>query len=149
MKIKLSSQNAFTLVEVAAGMAVCGIVFISLYAGLSQGFKLTKLAREELRATQVMAERLESVRLSTFEQLNTSGFIPDYAVQEPYYWNGSSNGGFNYDVTVTISNAPVSASYANDLKLVNVKVTWTDSGMLKTRQMSTLIAKNGLQSYIY
>jgi hypothetical protein len=110
---------------------------------------LTQTAREDLRATQVMVERLESVRLSTFEQLNAPGFIPTDAIQEPYYWIGTNNGGFNYAVTVTLTNAPINASYTNDLKLVNVKVTWTQSGMLRTRQMSTLIARNGLQSYIF
>lgn len=149
MKINLSSKNAFTILEVIAGMTVCGIVFISLYAGLSQGFRLTQIAREDLRATQVMIERLESVRLCTYEQLNTPGFVPTDPVDEPYYWSTNQNGGFNYSVTVTVSNAPFNTSYSDDLKLVNVKVTWTASGMLRTREMNTLIAKNGLQTYVF
>ena len=151
MKINLSQKSAFTLVEVVAGMVVCGIVFISLYAGLSQGFKITQFAREDLRATQVMVERLESVRLCTFDQLTTPGFVPTNALEEPYYWiSTNDSGGFNYSVTVTVSNAPLSGlSYTNDLKLVNVKVSWVSSGTSRSRQMSTLIARNGLQTYIY
>jgi hypothetical protein len=150
MKINLSSRNAFTILEAVIGMMVCGIVFISLYAGMSQGFRVTQISRENLRATQIMVERLESIRLNTFEQLSSPGFVPINAVDEPYYWvNTNDNGGLIYSVTVGVSNAPVAASYNDDLRLVNVKVTWTSGGVFRTRQMSTLIANNGLQAYIY
>lgn len=150
MKINLSSRNAFTLLEVAIGMMICGIVFISLYAGLSQGFKITQISRENLRATQVMVERLESIRLNTFDQIESPGFVPLGAIDEPYFWVSSNDyGGFNYSVQVGITNAPFSASYSDDLKMVTVNVNWTSGGVSRSRQMSTLIARNGLQAYIY
>jgi type II secretory pathway pseudopilin PulG len=150
MKIKPSTRNAFTLLEVVIGMMVCGIVFISLYAGLSQGFKITQISRENLRATQVMVERLESIRLNTFDELDSPGFVPTGAISEPYYWVSSNDyGGFNYSVTVSITNAPITASYSDDLRLVNVNVVWTSGGITRNRDMSTLIARNGLQAYIY
>jgi len=150
MKINLSTRGAFSLLEVIAGLVVCGIVFVSLYAGLSQGFKITQSSRENLRATQVIVERLESIRLNTFDQLNTPGFVPTTAILEPYYAvNSNDNGGFNYSVTVSISNAPMSTTYSDDLKMVDVEVTWTSGGLFRKRQMSTLIARNGLQTYIY
>jgi type II secretory pathway pseudopilin PulG len=148
MKINPSTRSAFTILEVVISILVCGVVFISLYAGMSQGFKITKISRENLRATQVMIERLESIRLNTFDQLNTVGFVPTQAVEEPYYTVGTNNGGFNYSVTVTVSNPPVNATYSADLKLVNVRVTWNSGGLLRTRQMNTLIARNGLQAYL-
>lgn len=147
MKINPSTRSAFTILEVVISILVCGIVFISLYAGMSQGFKVTKISRENLRATQVMVERLESIRLNTFDQLNSAGFVPTQAVDEPYYTVGTNNGGFNYSVTVAISNAPFATTYSDDLRLVNVTVTWTSGGLLRTRQMNTLIARNGLQAY--
>lgn len=150
MKIKLSPKNAFTILEAVIGIMVCGIVFISLYAGMSQGFKVTQISRENLRATQIMVERLESVRLNTFEQLDTPGFVPTTPVNEPYYWvDTNNNGGLIYSVTVGISNAPMTVSYSDDLRLVNVRVTWTSGGMFRSREMSTLVARNGLQAYIY
>lgn len=130
-------------------MAVCGIVLVSLYAGFSAGFKITQVSRENLRATQVMIERLESIRLNTFDQLTSPGFVPTQAINEPYYMMGTNANGFYYAVTVAISNAPIAASYSGDLKLVNVKVSWTSGGILRLREMNTLIARNGLQSYIY
>ena len=150
MKINPNPRNAFTILEVVIGMLVCGIVLTSLYAGMSQGFRVTQIARENLRATQVMVERLESIRLNTFDQLDAPGFVPTNAVDEPYYWvSSNNNGGFDYSVMVTISNAPITESYSADLRLVNVKVDWTSGGIFRSRQMSTLIARNGLQAYIY
>jgi len=150
MRIHFSSRSAFTVLEVTIGMMVCGIVLVSLYAGLSQGFKITHLSRENLRATQVMIERLESVRLNTFDQLNSPGFVPTQPLAEPYYAVGSNdNGGFNYAVTVSLTNAPFTTSYSTNLKMVTVLVTWTSAGVFKKRQMSTLIARDGLQSYVY
>lgn len=150
MKINPANRNAFTLIETAIGMLICGIVFVSLYAGLSQGFKITQISRENLRATQVMVERLESIRLNTFDQLNTPGFVPTAAILEPYFAvGGTNNGGLFYSVTVAVSNAPMTTSYSSDLKLVNVQVRWTSGGLSRFRQMSTLIARDGLQSYIY
>lgn len=150
MRIHTSFRNGFTLLEVLVGMLVCGIVIISLYAGLSQGFKITHVSRENLRATQVMIERLESIRLNTFDQLNAPGFVPTQPVEEPYYGvSSNNNGGFNYAVTVSLTNAPFTTSYSGDLKMVTVKVSWTSGGVFKRREMSTLIARNGLQAYIY
>ena len=131
-------------------MMVCGVVLISLYAGLSQGFVITHVSRENLRATQVMLERLESVRLNTFDQLNSPGFVPTQPIAEPYYAvSSNNNGGFNYAVTVTVTNAPMATSYSADMKMVTVQVSWTSGGVFKERQMSTLIARNGLQAYVY
>lgn len=152
MKINLSTRNAFTILEVSIGMMVTGIVFVSLYAGMSQGFKITQISRENLRATQVLIERLESIRLNTFDQLDTPGFVPTTPVMEPYYSDptkSNDNGGFNYSVKVSITNAPMTAGYSSDLRLVVVEATWTSGGVLRQREMSSLIARNGLQSYVY
>ncbi|MEP6663196.1 MAG: hypothetical protein ABJC04_05975 [Verrucomicrobiota bacterium] len=117
---------------------------------MSQGFKITQISRENLRATQVMIERLESIRLNTFDQLDTPGFVPTSAINEPYYAvSVTNNGGFNYSVRVSITNTPFAVSYSNNLRLVTVNVNWTTGGTLRTRTMSTLIARDGLQSYIY
>lgn len=149
MKIHLSSRNAFTIIETAIGMLVCGITFVSLYAGLSQGFKITQISRENLRATQVMIERLESVRLNTFDQLDSPGFVPTGAIDEPYYGvSSNNNGGFNYSVTVSITNVPFAVGYSDNLRLISVKVDWASGGVARSREMSTLLARNGLQAYI-
>src|SRR6266481_5029271 len=63
-----NSQSAFTLTEVLVALLVVSIVVVSLYTGVSSGFALVKLAREDLRATQIMLQRVETLRLYTWSQ---------------------------------------------------------------------------------
>ncbi len=148
MRINLSTRSAFSLLEVLAAMAVCGIVLLSLYAGLSAGFAVTQVARENLRATQVMVEKLETIRLYTFDEIERTNFIPT-TFESPYYSYGTNRSSLVYSGRVTIGPAPVSASYSNDLKQVLIQIQWTSGGVVRSRQMDTLIARNGLQAYIY
>ncbi len=57
------AEAAYTLAEVIMGAMMVTITFVSLYAGMSTGFAVTKAARENLRATQIMLERMEGIRL--------------------------------------------------------------------------------------
>ncbi len=148
MKINLTTRGAFSLLEVLAAMVVCGIVLLSLYAGLSAGFSVIQVARENLRATQVMVEKLETIRLYTFDQIEQTNFIPS-TFTAPYYAFGTNQSGLVYAGQVTISPAAINASYSNDLKQVDIQIQWTSGGVLRSRQMNTLIARNGLQAYIY
>lgn len=61
---------AFTLVETLVAMAILTMMALSLYAGLSSGFLILKTTREELRATQVLAQKMEAIRLCTWSQLS-------------------------------------------------------------------------------
>jgi prepilin-type N-terminal cleavage/methylation domain-containing protein len=148
MTIKPSKQAAFSLLEVIAAMVVCSIVILSLYAGLSSGFKIMEVARENLRATQVMVEKLETIRLYTFEQISSNGFIPP-TFTASYFSMGTNNSGLTYSGTVAISDPPFTASYDEDLKFVEIRISWTSGGVFREREMNTLIARNGLQAYIY
>src|SRR6516165_10390314 len=70
-------REGFTLVEVMMAVAVMGVMLIGLYGGLGYGFKQIQLAREDERATQIMAERMEVVRLLSWDQLvNLPGYVP-------------------------------------------------------------------------
>jgi len=69
-------QSAFTLVEVMVGVGVMGIMMVSLYAGFAFGFNQIRLARENVRAIQVLEERMEVVRLLNWNQvINLPGYI--------------------------------------------------------------------------
>jgi prepilin-type N-terminal cleavage/methylation domain-containing protein len=148
MKINLTKRGAFSLLEVLAAMLICGIVLLSLYAGISAGFAVTQVARENLRATQIMVEKLETIRLYTFDQIAQANFVPS-TFTSPYYAFGTNQSGLVYSGQVTISPAVINASYSNDLKQVDIQLQWTSGGVPRSRQMNTLIARNGLQAYIY
>src|SRR5512138_2789097 len=83
MRIMLTNKNnprrcqqATSLAEVMVGISLMGILFVSLYSGMSSGFAVTQVSRENLRATQIMMERMEGVRLFNWNQLVYSNWIP-------------------------------------------------------------------------
>ncbi|MBI4663684.1 MAG: hypothetical protein HY735_33195 [Verrucomicrobia bacterium] len=129
-------------------VGISGIMFVSLYAGLSSGFAVAQLARENLRAGQILQEKMETIRLYTWQQINTSGFIPTNFVA-PFYASTQATSGLVYTGRVTIAQAPVSEVYSNDLKMVQVEVDWVSARTPRKREMSTFVSQYGLQNYIY
>ena len=147
-----ASQMAFALVEVVVGAALLGIMMVSLYGGMSSGFAVTQLARENLRGTQIMLERMEGIRLYNWDQLTTSNMIP--LVFTNYYYPLASNGesrGIAYKGTMTITNATLtpSATYSTNMRIVTVAISWTSGKVLRNRSMSTYVSKSGIQNYVY
>jgi hypothetical protein len=148
-------QLAYTLAEVMVGVAMMGILFTSLYAGMSSGFALTQVARENLRATQIMLERMEGIRLYNWNQLVYSNMIPTWFTS--YYYpltNAGESRGIPYVGRLTITNASLSPAptYSGDMRLVTVQIWWTNSlgtnKVVRTRQMQTYVGRMGLQNYI-
>lgn len=142
---------AFTLIEVLLGAAVTAIMLVSLYAGFTFGFQQTHLAQLNERATQILEEKMELVRLLNWSQLTTPGFVPT-SFQESYDASNPTNaasGSFIYSGTVLITNAPVTETYSNDLRMVQVQVSWLDNGKTHTRKMTTFVSQYGMQNYIY
>jgi len=141
---------AYSFVELLVAMAVLGVMFVSLYSGFSAGFAIIELARENLRATQILQEKMETIRLYTWDQINTPGYIPTNFIENFYAVGTNANSSsLNYTGRVTIASAPVTASYSNELKSVRIEVRWRSAGVQRTREMSTLVTRNGLQNYIY
>lgn len=153
----LAKLGAFTLAEVVVGVAVVGVSFVSLYMGMSGGFAMTKAAREKLRATQIIIERMEGLRLYDWNQLNysnvASGGIPT-AFTNYYYPNGLQSGtnkGCVYFGTMRWG-APVlspSASYADSMRSVTVSVSWTTGMLTRTNTMWTYVSRYGIQNYVF
>jgi uncharacterized protein (TIGR02598 family) len=143
------AAGAFSLVEVCFAMALAGMMMTTLYAGLAYGFSVMRLARENTRATQILIERMETIRLYTWEQINTTGFIP--ASFQVYYnpMGGSTNRGTVYTGTVQIAAAPIGTSYAGDMKKVSFTLNWKTGNLNRTRSISTYVSHYGLQNYIY
>lgn len=131
---------------VAVGLG--GIMFVSLYTGFSSGFAVVQLARENLRGTQILQEKMETIRLYTWDQITTPGFIPTNFT-DVFFPGTQAVSGLIFTGKVTIASAPITEAYSNDLKLVTVEVNWISAKVLRTRSMSTLVSRYGLQHYIY
>lgn len=56
-------QGGFSLVEAAVALGLVALVVGALYAGMTQVIAQSQSARENLRATQILLEKLETIRL--------------------------------------------------------------------------------------
>lgn len=141
--------RAFTLVEVTVSLGVLGLAAMAVYGGITAGISGIRLARENLRATQILIDKLENIRLYTWSQLNTPGFVPTSFVEpyDPLATNLTS--GVAYTGTLAIEPHPVATTYAADMRVVRVTVQWQTGGLQRSRQMSTYVSKSGIQNYLY
>ena len=147
-----TARGAFTLVEVLVSVAVCGFLFLSLYAGIAQGTSSLQRAREKLRAAQILSEKLEVMRLYNWDQVNTSGYIPSTFV-EYQYPNDDTNmvaqQGIAYRGTIQLSPADVHPNYTNTMRKAVATVNWTSQNVTNQLSMETLISEFGVQKYVY
>jgi len=172
------TARAFTLVEVLMATSITTITLIGLLGGISYGFSEIKLSRESLRATQVILEKMEGIRLYTFDQLVSSNMVPA-TFTASYYPLGTSVSSSQstttqsqvgttgtYVITTTptatgqdyygqfsISDPGTTAGYNSNLRLITVSVYWTNSygssRVTHNRQMQTLVGRYGVQNYTF
>ena len=143
-------HQAFTLIDALFAVAMAGVMFTSLYAGLAFGFKVIKMTRENTRATQIMLEKMETIRLYSWSQITNAGFVPTNPIAVPYYSVGTTNNSLMYTAQTFIANSDLGTGYANNMRKITVRVDWTPLGKTnRTRTMTTYVAKGGLQSYVY
>jgi len=145
-------QRAFSLVETVVGMVMVGVTCLALYSGMTFGMKTLQGARETERATQIMEEKLDTIRLYSWDQINTSGYISNrfYVPFSPSNaLAGSSSPGVTYTGMVTIADAALSETYSTNLKAITIDLYWPSHPSVRHTQMSTFVAKYGLQCYVY
>jgi type II secretory pathway pseudopilin PulG len=143
---------AFALTEALIAVALFGVMFLSLYSGISSGFDVVNLARENVRATQVALEKLETIRMYSWDQVNSNGYIPR-SFTAPFYpttQRSSSSGGSGvvYHGRTEIAPAIVDPVYSNSMREVTITLTWTNGTTGRRREMKTFISEYGMQRYI-
>jgi prepilin-type N-terminal cleavage/methylation domain-containing protein len=137
---------AFSLLENLVAMAVIGVVVGAFYSAFTQGFMFTSMTREDRRATQILLQKSETIRLCSWSQINSNGYIPtNFTVT---YDPQLTNSGVTYTGTVTIANAPLATPYSNDLKQVTLRLNWTTGKIPRQREIKTFVARYGLQTYV-
>lgn len=160
MRIKLGActtqrieLSAYTLAEVAVTSALSAVLFIALYGGMSSGFAITQTSRENLRATQILVEQMEGIRLFNWDQLIYSNWIPTTFTN--YYYPMTAPGespGIRYTGTMEVNRSPSLSppvTYNSDMCIVRARVNWVSGGVPRSRTMTTYVAKNGIQNYVY
>jgi prepilin-type N-terminal cleavage/methylation domain-containing protein len=145
-------QRAFTIAEVLVAVFILGIACISLYGGFATGFMVIDSTRQELRATQILTQKAEALRLCSWSSLTTFPIT----FTELYDPTSTNSGGVVYTGTVTTTVAsviPNSASYQSNMCVATIDLYWTNYNgtrkIVHNRTSQTLIARYGIQNYIW
>lgn len=144
------SQKGGTLVEVVIAVCILAIMGGGIISSINYGLFMMRLARENARATQIILEKLETIRLYNWTEVTNSGFVPVtftnvYDPQAPANQQGAV-----YNGTMTISNVNFSTSYSTNMRQFTVTLQWNTAGRINhNRTMSTYVARDGLQNYVY
>ena len=141
--------------EVLVAVAISLFMFVSFFAAISSGVVIVQASQEDLRATQIMENRMEGIRLFTWTQLTNTTLLPTNFTEQ-YYPPGTTgvngNPGITYTGAVSVASlglASPASSYSNNMCEVTIQLTWRSTGPLQTRQMSTCCAKYGIQNYVW
>ena len=148
-------EEAYTIVEVVVAVFILGIMVISLFAGFSSGFAVVQLGRENLRATQIMVQKMEAIRIYNWNELTNSAFLKTNFTD---YYNPSGSNGAVYQGTILVTKNPpgIPAAYANNMRAITLTLFWTNyphkpqtNIIVRSRSMQTFFARYGMQNYIY
>lgn len=144
-------QAGYSIVEAMVGAGVLVLLVVSMFALLTSGFSVIRFNRENLRATQIVLNRVEGLRLYNWSQLTQSNMVPA-TFTEYYYPLGNNNKGTVYTGTVTVGNAvqnPPSSYSTNMMRSVTVQVAWNSGAVQHTRRTSTYVSQYGVQNYLF
>jgi type II secretory pathway pseudopilin PulG len=140
----------FTIAEVVFAILIVAIGAAGLMSCFGYGFKVIGQIQQNQRATQIMVEKAETLRLYSWDQVNTSGFIPSTFIATYDGDNAASNyTGTIYYGTVTIGEFPYSTSYKDRMRKLDLTLRWNSQNISRTRSLTTYIAKDGIQNYVY
>lgn len=134
------------------GSVIIGIFFISFFATTGAGFNMVRSSRENLRATQIMLNRVEGVRLFNWDQLANTNLMPATFTEKYDPTTTNSNSGVTYSGTMRVSTptmSPAATYSSNSVKQVTVTVSWNTGAINHTRRMSTYVSQYGAQNYIF
>ncbi len=146
------AQQASTIVEVVIATVIIAIAGAGVITSINYGLFIMQLARENARASQIMLERLESVRLYNWSEVTNAGYVPTTFTDVYDPQAGTNQQGTVYSGTLTVSDpifSSASPSYSNAMRQFTVTLQWTTGRVPHTRSLTTYVAKDGLQNYVY
>jgi len=150
---KTKARAAFTLVEGLVAISMVGVGFLALYSGLTYGFSRIQLAREDFRATQILVEKMETIRLYNWAQINDRNYVPN-TFTASYYPPGAQSGnsqssGVVYTGKLEIKDSQLDSNYRDAVREVVLTLTWKSGKLKRSRSLSTYVAEFGLHNHVY
>jgi len=142
-------ERGSLIIEALVGGVILGLVAVSLYGGFSFGFKSIRVSQEEIRADQILVDKLETLQVYSWPKLTSGTFFPTNFTS--YFTPGSganaTGSGTVYAGTIAITSPPLTESYSDTLRQITVTVAWTSSGVARSRSMTTFVSQDGIQAY--
>ena len=149
-------ENAFTFVEVVMAALVVGLLVLFLLAAFSSGFGLIQASRENLRATQIILQRMEAVRLFNWKQvLDTTNYLKSTFVDyyDPLGVTNNHSGALYQGFLSNSISTNLPTAYRTNMRTLTVTLYWTNYNgkqvVVRSRQAQTQVARNGMQHYIW
>jgi type II secretory pathway pseudopilin PulG len=149
--VRRASASGFALTETVVAILIAGIMLPALFTGLASACSTVQSTRENLRATQILVQRMESVRLAPYKTLQDPAAYPINSTE--YYspsGKASGKGGAAYTVTYNWAPGPSSLppSYRTNVMLVTVTAAWKSGNVQRTCSMQSYVARYGIQRYV-
>jgi hypothetical protein len=148
------AQAGFTFPEVLISTGITLLVFGTVFGSMFTGLAITQITRENLRATQIMVDKLEGVRLYNWSQINDTNFLQGAFTNSFFETNGmgtaiANGSGTVYTGLVSVASVPFSNSYSTNLRQITITLGWVSGSLSHTRSMQTYVGQAGMQNYVY
>jgi hypothetical protein len=140
-------QAGFTLTETILGVALITLLTITLLGNYINGIYELEMSRDNFRATQILADRAEAIRLCSWAQVFTNPIVP--AAFTNYYTPEDTQSQPVYYGTVAITPVATTASYSNDLRQITIRVSWTTGWLSRAREVTLFVSAYGMQRDTY
>jgi type II secretory pathway pseudopilin PulG len=168
-------RAGFTLIEATVSIGLVAITVGALGSGVVFGLKRATNGQEELRATQIITEKFEILRLYTWDQLKWAAdydegdedasdpfdpddphvagdeptpFVVPSTFTAPFKLGATNSTDLIYRGTFDAEYAPISEVYSNDMIKVTVAISWDRGGKTRTCSATTYFSRYGLQNNI-
>lgn len=145
--------TAYTLAEVLMAVVILTVISTAFYSALSSGFSVIETAREDVRATQILTQKLEALRLCRWDQLTNLASFNFSENYDPLSTNASGTVFYGTVVTNAATAISDSTGYKANMRLVRVTLSWTNytggRAIAHQREMDSYVALYGLQNYIW
>src|SRR5262249_49140410 len=137
-RVRRASASGFTLAETVVAVLISGVMLPPLFTGLGFAFSGVQEMRDGLPAPPIFLQRMESIRLASFNALQNPAAYPVTSTE--YYspsGKASGNGGTVYTLTYNwasgLSSLP--PSYRSNMMVVTVTAAWKSGSVPRTRSM--------------
>ena len=152
--VRRRCEAAFSLVELAIGVAILGLVIGGVYSGMVAQYALVRTNTDKLQAEQILVGKLDLIRLYSWNQITNSLLqVTNVAALSnsiaSTFVSTSNDGSSNvFSGQVTVSPPDMTETYTSSVVMVTVQLTWTISSGVFSNSASTLVSQYGLHNYI-